>query len=154
MMPAAPASSPPARVAREARPSLGDVARSAATDLVDLVIAQIKLARLELATDARHAVQRAVGVAAFAIPVVVGYAFAMAAAASFLSGYCGWPLALLAISVLQLVVGVLGIRSCMRALRPMRILGRSTTQAESTVLGALAAVSKPDATVDSHSRAS
>jgi uncharacterized membrane protein YqjE len=143
MVPGGPTSAAaPARVVHETKPSLADVARNAATDLVDLVVAQIKLARLELATDARQALQRTTKLVAFGIPLLFGYGFAMAAAASALSSFCGWSLSLLAVATIQMVVGMVGICASLRGSRPVRILDRSTAQAESTVRGALTAVAK------------
>ena len=71
------------------RPSVVQVATETAEELADLFAAQIKLAHLELSLDLRLALKRVARIALFIPPLVVGYAFAMAALSSFLATYCG-----------------------------------------------------------------
>ena len=78
------------------------VATEAAEQLADLLAAQIKLAHLELSLDLRLALKRVARIALFIPPLVVGYAFAMAALSSFLATYCGRLAALGSIAGLQL----------------------------------------------------
>ena len=59
------------------------VATETAEELADLFAAQIKLAHLELSLDLRLALKRVARIALFIPPLVVGYAFAMAALARF-----------------------------------------------------------------------
>jgi uncharacterized membrane protein YqjE len=123
------------------RPSLVEVAKSAAEDLVDLLGAQIKLARLELTDDLRHGVRRTAWVVLFALPVVVGYAFGMAALASWLAGYWGRSAALASVAGLQMVGGGAGVAWAVSRLRRVHILKRTTTEA-ADIVQSIAAVSE------------
>ena len=82
---------PPTQDRGDRRPSLMDVAKHAAEDLLDLLAAQIKLARLELSADLREGLKRILRIALFIPPLVIGYAFGMAAIASWLAGHWGLP---------------------------------------------------------------
>jgi uncharacterized membrane protein YqjE len=125
------------------RPSLVDVAKVAAEDLLDLFTAQIKLARLELAADLREALKRFVWVALFIPPLLVGYAFGMAAIASWLAEYWGRPVALASVAALQIVAAGTGIVWSLSALGRARILKRASTEMAETVQRTIAAVSDP-----------
>ncbi len=128
------------------RSSLIDVAKIAAEDLLDLVAAQIKLARLELAADLRASITRVVWIALFIPPLVVGYAFGMAAIASWLAGYWGRPAALACIAGLQIVPAGVGILWSLSALKRTQVLERSTTQIAASAKRSLAAVSNSNGT--------
>jgi uncharacterized membrane protein YqjE len=119
---------------------LGAVARDAAEDLVDLVSAQIRLARLEVSADLRQALKRLARLALFLPPLVVGYAFAMAALASWLGTRWGHPIALGAVAALQLVVAGVGILWSLSALRRARLLDRPGAELAEGVQRTLAAV--------------
>lgn len=127
--------------AGDRRPSLVEVAKNAAEDLVDLLSAQIKLARLELTADLRESLSHVVRVALFIPPVVIGYAFGMAALASWLGGYWGLPTALAAIAGIQIVGGGAGILWSLSALRRTRILEKAGTELTDNVQLTIAAVS-------------
>jgi alkylation response protein AidB-like acyl-CoA dehydrogenase len=120
---------------------LGQVAKIAATDLVDLVAAQIDLARFELTTDARDAVGRAGRLALFVPPVVMGYGFGMAAIASALSRYWGWTAALALVSGFQLLAGGLGLLLSLRRLSAASALARTARDTADNVRRTIAAVS-------------
>jgi uncharacterized membrane protein YqjE len=120
---------------------LVDVAKNAAEDFVDLLAAQIKLARLELTEDLRKGLQRLALVVVFIPVVLVGYAFAMAALASWLAAYWGTPAALAAVGGLQIVVGGAGVAWALARLRRTHILQRSTLEAADSVQRTIAAVS-------------
>jgi hypothetical protein len=59
-------------------PSFADVLRTTAEELIDLLTAQLKLARAELSADITKGMHRMVRVAMFVPALVCGYAFAMA----------------------------------------------------------------------------
>jgi hypothetical protein len=138
--------SPPARSPQGS--SLVEAAKNAAEDLVDLVTAQVKLARLELTSDLHKIFKRSLRVVLFLPPLLVGYAFGMAAAASWLSRYWGWPLALAAVAAIQIVVGGIGVYRSVAALARVRVLERAGTEAADTVQRTLAAVSAAEISAD------
>lgn len=90
---------------RLAEPPLLEVVKNTADDLVTLVTAEVKLARLEVAAGLRHAVDRAGWMAAGLTTLLVGYLAAVAALAVWLSHFWGWPGAL---AVTALSQGILG----------------------------------------------
>jgi hypothetical protein len=118
-----------------------DVAKNAAEDLLELFTAQIKLVRLELSADLREALKGVGRVALFVPPLIVGYAFAMAALASWLGGYWGRPVALASVAALQIAVSSLGLLWAVAVLRRTRVLERSTVEVADSVQRTLTAVS-------------
>jgi uncharacterized membrane protein YqjE len=121
--------------------SLGDVAKGAAEDLVDLVSAQIRLARLELSAEVRRTLKRIARIALLVPPLVVGYAFGMAALASWLGGLWGRTLALAAVGGVQIVAAVIGIFWSLAALRRERVTERAGAELVEGVRLTVAAVS-------------
>ena len=123
------------------RTSLVDVAKNAAEDLLDLLAAQIKLARLELSADLREALKRIMGVALFIPPLVIGYAFGMAAIASWLGEIWGRTAALASVAALQIGAASIGIFWSVSALKRVRILGRASTDIADSMQRTIEAVS-------------
>jgi hypothetical protein len=130
----------------ETRPSLAQVATDTAEELAALFSAHIKLAHLELSRDLRLALKRAARIALFIPPLVVGYAFAMAALAAFLSGYCGRLAALSSVAALQIAIGGIGLRRALSALRRTPILERTGAEMTGNVQAAMEILSEPAAT--------
>jgi hypothetical protein len=126
------------------------VATDTAQGLADLFAAQIKLARLELSLDLRLALRRVARIALFIPPLVVGYAFAMAALSSFLATYWGRLAALGAVAGLQLVVAGIGLQRTLAALRRTSILKRTGADVTGSVQRTMAALS--DRTRSSNAR--
>jgi hypothetical protein len=118
-----------------------EVATDTARELADLFAAQVKLARLELSLDLRLALKRLARIALFIPPLVVGYAFAMAALASFLTTYCGRLAALGSVAALQIVVAGIGLRRTLSALRRTSILERTGADVTGSVQRTMAALS-------------
>jgi len=87
------------------RAPLTEIVKDTATDLVTLVTAEVKLARLELLAGVRHAMGRAAWIAIGAVPLVTAYLLAVAALAFWLRGIWGWPGGLAATAVSQAVIG-------------------------------------------------
>jgi hypothetical protein len=121
-----------------------------AEELADLLAAQIKLAHLELSVDLRLALKRATRIALFIPPLVVGYAFAMAALTSFLATYCGRLAALGSIAALQLAIAGIGLQRTLSALRRTPILERTGAEVSGSVQRTMAALS--DRTRSSNAR--
>ena len=117
------------------------VATDTIEELADLIAAQIKLAHLELSVDLRLALKRVARIALFIPPLVVGYAFAMAALASFLATYCGRLAALGSIAALQIAIGGIGLQRTVVALRRTPILERTGAEVTSEVQRTRAALS-------------
>ena len=128
--------------------SLGEVAQGAAEDALTLLAAQIKLARLELSADLRRGLQGGVRIALFLPPLVIGYAFAMTALASWLGRYWGRPAALASVAALQIVPAVLGIARALAALRQKPEPARSGGEIPARFPPSLAAVSQAPKTVE------
>lgn len=110
-------------------------------DLTDLFAAQIKLAHLELSLDLRLALKRVARIALFIPPLVVGYAFAMAALASCLATYWGRLAALGFVASLQIAVAGIGLRRTLTALRRTPILERTSADVTGSVQRTMAALS-------------
>jgi hypothetical protein len=117
------------------------VATEAAEELADLFAAQIKLAHLELSLDLRLALKRVARIALFIPPLVVGYAFAMAALSSFLAAYWGRLAALGSIAGLQLAIAGIGLQRTVSALRRTPILERTSADVTGSVQRTMAALS-------------
>jgi hypothetical protein len=117
------------------------VASDTIGELADLLAAQIKLAHLELSIDLRLALKRVARLAVFVPPLVVGYAFAMAALASFLATHCGRLVALGSVAGLQLAVGGIGLQRTLAALQRTPILKRTSAELTSGVQRTVAALS-------------
>lgn len=84
---------------------LSDIVRSTANDLVTLVTAEVKLAKLEVTSSVRHALDRAGWVVAGVTALVVGYLVGVAALAAWLSTFWGWPGALAVTALSQAILG-------------------------------------------------
>jgi uncharacterized membrane protein YqjE len=123
------------------RPPLVDVAKNAAEDLLDLMTAQLKLIRLELASDVGTAIKRTLRLALFVPPLLVGYAFGMLALASWLAGTWGYPLAFALVAALQIIPAGSGVAWTVRSLRNSHPLERAGAEVTGNVRQALAAVS-------------
>lgn len=117
-------------------------------DLVDLLGAQLKLARVELTSDARGALKRVTRLAIFVPPLVVGYAFGMAAAASWLARLWGISLALAVLAAVQIAFGAIGMVVVLRGFKRFELLSRTTAEGSATV--ALATTTTPVAVGSRH----
>lgn len=87
------------------RAPLTEIVKETATDLVTLVTAEVKLARLEMLAGLRHAVGRATWVAVGAVPLLTAYLLAVAALALWLRTIWGWAGSLAATAVAQAIIG-------------------------------------------------
>jgi putative superfamily III holin-X len=121
---------------------LVQVATETAEGLADLFAAQIKLAHLELSLDLRLALKRVGLIALFVPPLVVGYAFAMAALSTLLACYWGRLAALGSIAGLQLAIAGIGLGRTVSALRRTPILERTSADVTGSVQRTMAALSE------------
>jgi len=87
------------------RAPLSEIVKETATDLITLVTAEVKLARLELLAGIRHAMGRAAWVAIGAVPLITAYLLGVAALAAWLRTMWGWAGGLAATAVAQAIVG-------------------------------------------------
>jgi hypothetical protein len=111
--------------AKDSKTDIAERLRATAEDLVELVTAQVKLARLELLGDARVLAGRVARFAVFVPLVVLGYGFLAAAGASALAAYVGLPWALALVGAVNVAAGAGGMVRAMRALRRVRLLEHS-----------------------------
>ncbi len=115
--------------------------KAATEELLALFDLKIRLARLELSVDLRNALKRAGRVALLIPPLIVGYAFGMAALASWLGKYLSRPAALASVAALQLVPAAFGIIWSLSALGRARILERTRADMTAGVRRTVAALS-------------
>ena len=125
-----------------------DVAKAATDELLALFGLQIRLARLELSVDVRDALKRAGRVALLIPPLVVGYAFGMAALASWLGNYWSRPAALASVAALQILPAGLGILWSLSVLGRTRILERTRADVTTGLRRTVAALSEPARPLD------
>jgi hypothetical protein len=125
----------------EPSPSLVDAVKTAAENLVDLIGAQIRLARVEMVSDVGRAARRTLRLAIFVPMLLGGYGCAVAALAAWLSRYCGLPGALGIVAGAQLLGGGIGLASVQRRLRSVKLLERSSSEATQSIGQAVAAIS-------------
>jgi len=111
------------------------LATHTAEELADLFAAQIKLARLELSRDLRLTLKRATRIALCIPPLVVGYAFAMAALSSFLATYFGRSAALGSVAALQIAVASIGLRPALNRKGTTQTGFRATTEKPNKISG-------------------
>lgn len=87
------------------RAPLTEIVKETATDLVTLVTAEVKLARLELLAGIRHTMGRAAWIAIGAVPLITAYLLGVAALAAWLRTVWGWAGGLAATAVAQAIIG-------------------------------------------------
>lgn len=87
------------------RAPLTEIVKDTATDLVTLVTAEVKLARLELLAGARNAISRAAWIAIGAVPLLTAYLLGVGALAVWLHTLWGWAGGLAATAVAQAIIG-------------------------------------------------
>lgn len=105
-------------------------------DLVDsfseLTAQHIRLARVELAEDAKFVGVRIGVIAGLAPLILVGYGFLCAALAIALAPVVGTALALVIVGVLNLAVGIGGIAIAARQLKGRKVMSGTLTELEAT----------------------
>ncbi len=114
-------------------PRVTDLLKDTAEQFVDLLTAQIKLARLELGNDLRALLGQGRRLVIVAPVILVGYAFLMAGAAVMLAPWLGLGPALLAMGGLQVIVGVGLCLSALAHAKKVAVLDRSRGEITRTI---------------------
>lgn len=128
-------------------PSLIEAVKTAAEDMVDLIGAQIHLARAEVVKDVGLVARRSIRLAIFVPVLLGGYGFAMAALAWVISRRLGTGGGLAVVAVGQLLVGGIGLVITGRRTRSIHLLERSSSEASATVRRAVTAISTGVSTI-------
>jgi hypothetical protein len=108
-------------------------AQAALVDLGDLIVAQFKLARLEVGAEVRRAGAHVIAVAVFAPVVAVGWGLVLAAVAGWMRDWLGLSGALLALGLVHLGAGALGLYVGLTRLARAQPLHRATRGVAETV---------------------
>jgi len=119
--------------ANHASSSVSSLARNTLESLVDLVGAQIRLAKTELALDARKAATKAGAISLFLPMVLVGYVMLCFALAALLAQVMPTAGALAIVGGLQVLVGVGGTLLMVQRLRRLEALDRTKESVDASV---------------------
>jgi hypothetical protein len=103
--------------------------KETADGLGELVSDHIKLARIELASEARSYGRGVAVLAVATLVLVLGYAFAWTAAALLLARVVGAPLAFAIVGAPHLIAGVVGLVSALSKMRQTELLPESSLEA-------------------------
>jgi hypothetical protein len=114
--------------------ALGTQVRELVDAFSELVAQHVRLAKMELADDARFVGVRVGLIAAFAPLILVGYGFLCSGLALALGAVMTLPWAFVLVGVLNLVAGAIGIAVAGRQLGARRVLVQTTQEFESTRL--------------------
>lgn len=127
--------------------SVSSLARSTFESLVDLLSAQIRLARTELALDARKALTRTAAIAAFVPMVLVGYIVLCFALAALLDQVMSTAAAYAIVGFSQILLGAGGTLFMVQRLRRIDALDRTKEQVDESISAVGSALSSqaPDA---------
>ena len=112
--------------------AIGTQIRELVESFSELTAQHIRLARVELAEDAKYLGARVGVIAALAPLILVGYGFLCAALAMGLASVVATWLALVIVGVLNLAVGLGGIALAARQLRGRQVMGETLTELEAT----------------------
>lgn len=112
--------------------ALGTQLRDVVDGFSELTGQHLRLARVELAADARFVGVRVGLIAALAPLVLVGYGFLCAALAMLLARVMADDLALLLVGLLNLVGGIAGIAIVVRQLNAHRVMSATLTELEAS----------------------
>ena len=121
------------RRADEDGDGLLSLVKETADGLGRLIADHIKLARVEMVADAKDWSRKAAMLLLAAVFVAVGYTFAWLAAAVALGRLIGVPLAFLAVAVLHLLGGALGLRAVSRRMKGVRIMNETASEVSRSV---------------------
>jgi hypothetical protein len=107
--------------------------RETADGLGQLIADHIKLARLELAADARSYGQGVATLLIAAIVLSLGYAFAWLAIGLELAHLWGAPIAFGAVAAVHLVAGGIFVSSALKRVKSTRLMSESANEASRSV---------------------
>lgn len=122
--------------------ALGVDLRSTVDAFADLVSRHVRLARLELARDAKEIGTEIGKIAVLAPLILVGYGFLCVALALFLRRFIAADLAFLLVGAVNLAVALGGIRQAALGLQGRTVLAQSLKELERTT-GALGTAAPP-----------
>lgn len=117
--------------------AIGTQIRELVDSFSELTAQHLRLARVELAEDARYIGVRVGVIAALAPLILVGYGFLCAALAIALAQLMSTALALVIVGLLNLVGGVGGIALAARQLRGRKVMAGSLTELQTTSVAVL-----------------
>lgn len=126
--------------------SVSSLARNTFESLVDLVGAQIRLARTELALDARKTLTKAGAISLFLPMVLVGYIVLCLALAALLAKVMSPAAALAIVGFSQVLLGAGGTFLMVQRLRRIEALDRTKENVDESVHQVGAALSSPSPT--------
>ncbi|MDX2023689.1 MAG: phage holin family protein [Deltaproteobacteria bacterium] len=129
------------RAMREQESGVASLTRHTLESLVDLVGAQIRLAKTEITLDARNFIKRAAKLALFAPLVAVAYLFGCAAAAAGLARLLGWGWGLAIVAAANAVVGIVGALLTLSQLKHIAPMDQTRASVNESVRQVEAAVS-------------
>ncbi|MBE2249239.1 MAG: phage holin family protein [Myxococcus sp.] len=112
--------------------ALGSQLRDVVDGLSELTAQHIRLARVELADDARFVGVRLAVIAALAPLILVGYGFLCVALALTLRRVMAADLAFLLVGLINLIAGVIGVVLAARQLKTREPMQVSMTELEAT----------------------
>jgi hypothetical protein len=102
--------------------------RETADGLSQLIADHIKLARTEIAADARVYARQSAVLAVAGFVLALGYALACVAASLALARYLGTALAFICVGGLHILAGAIAVGVALRRMRRTRLLGESVAE--------------------------
>lgn len=124
---------------QDAQEGVVGLLRETADGLGQLIADHIKLARLELAADARSYGQGVATLVIAGLILMLGYAFAWLAIGLAVALWCGAPIAFGGVAVLHLVAGGVAVSSATKRMKRTRLMRESANAASRSV----SALSRP-----------
>lgn len=112
---------------------MGDLTRQTFESFVDLMSAQIRLARTEISMDAATLLQRSFKLLIIGPIILVGYVFACAALAAWLAGVVGWAAAFGIVAVCNLAAGGIGAAVVVGKLKRVHPIDDTVASVKTTV---------------------
>ncbi|HVV17091.1 MAG TPA: phage holin family protein [Polyangia bacterium] len=107
--------------------------RETADGLGQLIADHIKLARLELAADARSYGQSVATLLVAGFVLALGYAFAWLAIGLAMSRVCGAPISFGGIAALHLIAGAVAVSAAIKRMKKTRLMRESAAEASRSV---------------------
>lgn len=130
--------------------SVSSLARSTFESLVDLLSAQIRLARTELALDARKALSKAAAISVFLPMMLVGYIVLCFALAALLGRVMSPAAAYAIVGGSQVLVGAAGTLLMVQRLRRLETLDRTKENVDESITKVGAALSSSSSPSSAH----
>ncbi len=123
----------PGQAGHDARDGLVGLLKETADGLGQLIADHIKLARLELAADARSYGQGVATLVVAGLVLSLGYAFAWLALGLALAHWCGAPIAFAGVALLHLIAGGVAVSAATKRMKRTRLMRESATAASRSV---------------------